>query len=326
LAAIIIVGGFYSWQFIAKEIQPVQPPKKYKIGLMVLTEKDAQNENYKGFRSQMEKLGYKEGMNVEYITKIATREPGALDKAAAESNMAGWDLIVVGSTSAGEALKKLPDLKTKVFFLAAGRPKSLVENFVAPEGLITGIGEPTAEFAGKRLEFLKELVPSLKKIISIVDRDHATGLAFIKSMETAAAPLGLKIEIITAEGPDDLANKLSSIKGEGSAVAYVACSCPSNTQHPKELADYLLKNKIPSMSDEVEIGAKIGWLATYSNDRAKAGERGAVLVDRILKGAPISKVPVEIAKDVLLEINLGTAKALGIAVSQSIISRANKTY
>src|SRR3989344_1812240 len=208
----------------------------------------------------------------------------------------------------------------------AEQNKSLVENFVAPEGLITGMGEPTAEFAGKRLEFLKELIPSLKKIVSIVDRDHATGLAFIKSMETAAAPLGLKIEIITAEGPDDLVNKLSSIKGEGGTVAYVACSCPSNTQHPKELADYLLENKIPSMSDEVEIGARIGWLATYSNDRRKAGERGAVLVDRILKGAPISKVPVEIAKDVLLEINLSIAKALEIVVSQSVISRANKTY
>src|SRR3989338_631881 len=326
LAAIIIVGGYFSWQFISKETQPTAPPKNYKIGFLVLTEKDAQNENFNGFKSQMGKLGYKEGVNIEYIMKIATRDPGALDKAAAEANEAGWDIILVGSTSAGEALKKLPDLKTKVFFLAAGRPKALVENFVAPEGLITGMGEPTAEFAGKRLEFLKELIPSLKKIVSIVDRGHATGLAFVKSMEAAAAPLGLKIEIITAENPGDLVNKIPLIKRDGGTVAYVACSCPSNTQHPKELADYFLKNKMPSISDEVEIGARIGWLATYSNDRRKAGERGAVLVDRIVKGTPISKVPVESANDVLLEINLNTAKTLGITFPQSVLSRANKIY
>lgn len=326
LAVIIIIGGYFSWQFISEKNQPVAPPKKYKIGLLVLTEKDAQNENYKGFQSQMAKLGYKEGSNIEYVLKIANRDPGALDKAAGEINEAGLDMIVVGSTSAGEALKKLPNLKTKVFFLAAGRPKALVENFNAPEGMITGMGEPTAEFAGKRLEFLKELVPSLKKIVSIVDRGHATGLSFIKSMETAAAPLGLKIEIVIAENPGDLINKLPLIKKGAGDVAYVACSCPSNTQHPKELADYLLKNKIPSMSDEVEIGARIGWLATYSNDRRKAGERGAVLVDRLLKGTPVSQVPVEIAKDVLLEINLSTAKALGVTIPQAVLSRANKIY
>ena len=69
LAAIIIVGGYFFWQFISKEIQPVPLPKSYKIGLLVLTEKDAQNENFKGFKSQMEKLGYGEGVNIEYITK-----------------------------------------------------------------------------------------------------------------------------------------------------------------------------------------------------------------------------------------------------------------
>ena len=60
LAAIIIVGGYFSWQFISKETQPTAPPKNYKIGFLVLTEKDAQNENFNGFKSQMGKLGYKE--------------------------------------------------------------------------------------------------------------------------------------------------------------------------------------------------------------------------------------------------------------------------
>lgn len=329
LSAIIVLGAIYSLYNLNKQNQPAPVVKVYKIGSLVLTEKDAQNENFKGFMSQMEKLGYKEGVNVEYSTKVSGREPGVLERAAAEINEAGLDIIIVGATSAGEALKKLPNLKTKVFFLAAGRPGALVTNFGVPEGLITGMGEPTAEFAGKRLEFLKDLVPSLKKIVSIVDREHTTGIAFVKSMEAAAKPLGLKIEIFETDKPNnpgDLLNKLSLIKRGDGDVAYAACSCPSNTQYPKELAAYLLKNRIPSISDEVEIGARVGWLVTYANDRRKAGERGAVLVDQILKGKPISQVPVEIAKDVLLELNLATAKAIGIVFPQDLLARANKIY
>lgn len=316
----------YGWLYPVFFQKPI-PQKVYKIGFFVLAEKDVQSENFQGFKSEMEKLGYNDGVNAEYIIRQADRnKPEETEKAAKEMNKANLDIILTGSTFATEVLKKLPDLKTPVFFLAAGRPTALVKNFGSPEGFITGIGEPTAEFAGKRLEFLKELVPSLKKIVSIIDRGHPTALAFIKSVEDGAKSLGIKTEVFEVDKPDELLNKLSLIVSDGGTSAYIACSCPSNTKYPKELADYFRKNKIPSISDEVKVGARIGWLATYSNDRRKAGERGAILVDQILKGKPISQIPVEIAKDVLLEINLKTAKDLGINIPAYILNRANKIY
>ncbi|KKT41802.1 MAG: ABC transporter substrate binding protein, partial [Candidatus Giovannonibacteria bacterium GW2011_GWA2_44_13b] len=173
LAAVIMVGGFYSWKFISESNQPVVAPKNYKIGLL-LTDKDIGSANIAGFKAGMEKAGYKEGVNVTYIEKNAGADRATIiDGYAKDLNDAGLDLIIISSTSAGKALQKLQDagkLQTKIFFLAVGSPHDLVKNLQLPEGFITGIGEGTVEFAGKRLEFLKELVPNMRKVISVVEK------------------------------------------------------------------------------------------------------------------------------------------------------------
>lgn len=314
--------------FYAAFFQKPIPQKVYKIGFLALADKaGVEDLNFEGFKAKMAKLGYEDGSGVIYVVKTGdSRTAGDLERAAKEMNEVGFDVILTSSTSATKALKSLSDLKTPVFFLSAGRPADLVNSLSAPEGLITGMGEATAAFAGKRLEFLKEIAPSAKKAAYLMDRGHATALAAKKAIEEAAKILGIKIEVFEVDELEDTLKTLSLISKDKGIDAYIACSCPSNTKYLKEFAEYFRKNKIPAISDEVERGARIGWLATFSSDRGKAGEKAAEKVLKILQGAPISSVPVEVADDVVLEINMKTAKEIGIAIPDNILRRANRVY
>ncbi len=329
LAAIIIVGGYFSWQFISKETQPTAPPKNYKIGFLALSDKDVQSENYIAFKKHMEKLGYVEGKNVEYIIKQGDRNiKGDLEKGAKELNESGLDLILTGGTTSTVPLKELAGLKTPVYFLSAARPEVVVKNLAAPEGLITGISEGVVSLAGKRLEFLKEMDPSIKKVASIIEKGHTAAAAAQAKIDAAAQELGIETVVIEIEAGkyEQIFEKLKTITRKNGIDGYIACTCLSNEKYAKELADYFRKEKIPSINAEVGIGANLGWLATYSNNRTRTGELAAESVERILKGTPISQVPVEFASDVLFELNLGTAKAIDITLPTAIVSRANKIY
>ena len=329
LAAIIIVGGYFSWQFISKETQPTAPPKNYKIGFLALSDKDVQSENFIAFKARMEKLGYIEGKNVEYIVKQGDRNiKGDLENGAKELNEAGLDLILTGGTTSTVPLKELVNLKTPVYFLSAARPELVVSNLTSPEGLITGMSEGVVSLAGKRLEFLKEIDPSIKKVASIVEKGHTTAAAAQAKIDAAAKKLGIKTVVIEIDAGkyEQIFEKLKTITRANGIDGYIACTCLSNEKYAKELADYFRKEKISSINAEVGIGAKLGWLATYSNNRTRTGELAAESVDRILKGTPISQIPVKFASDVLFELNLKTAKEIGITIPQAILSRANKVY
>lgn len=325
LAVIIVLGVVYTYYNYSVQNQPPAQPKIYKIGFLVYSTKDIQGLNFVGFKSQMATLGYEEGKNISYEVKLVDKPD--LPKAAEELNQAGLDMIIVGSSSAGQALKGLPDLKTKVFFLSAGRPSDLVTNFQAPEGFITGIGEPTVEFAQKRLQFLTQIVPSIKTVSTIVEKGHATAQAFKAQLIDAAKKLNLKLNVIEipTENMEQILTVMKTITLKNTD-SYIACTCPSNEKYSKELAAYFIGQKIPAFTTELEIGAIFGWLAAYSNDRLKAGMAAAVSIDKILKGAPISSVPVIFSSEVLFEINTKTAGAIGITVPQDILGRANKVF
>ena len=328
LLTIIVLGVVYSVYNFGGQNQP-PPPKNYKIGFLALSDKDVQSENYMAFKASMKKLGYEEGKNVEYIIKQGDRNiKGDLENGAKELNESGLDLILTGGTTSTVPLKELAGLKTPVYFLSAARPELVVKNLVAPEGLITGISEGVVSLAGKRLEFLKEIDPSIKKVASIIEKGHTTAAAAQAKIDAAAQELGIETVVIEIEAGkyEQIFEKLNTITRKNGIGGYIACTCLSNEKYAKELAVYFRKEKIPSINAEVGIGANIGWLATYSNNRTRTGELAAESAVRILKGTPISQIPVTFASDILFELNLKTEREIGVIMPKSIISRANKIY
>ena len=322
--ALIIIGGLGLTGYYFSQKKSRESIKPWHIGFL-LTDKDVQSDNIRGFKDAMKEFGYEDGKNVVYIEKNAGADRKLLPQYAKELDESGLDLIVVGASSAAEAFKNLDGLKTRVFFLAAGRPRSLVQNLQAPEGLITGIGEGTIEFVGKRIELLKKAAPGVKRVIAIIESRHPNAPVFKEKVEDAAKALGLQMVYIEIEKTDDLPAKLPMVN-RANGDAFIGGPWPSNQKYAKEMASQFLKAKIPSVNDETSVGANIGFLITYSDDRYKTGKQAAESIIKILKGTPVSQVPVEFAKNVVLEINQKTAEAIGIKIPKDILLNANKIY
>lgn len=328
LIAIILVGGYLSLLYFT-DSEPPPAARSYKIGFFALGDKDIQSENFIGLKKQLESMGLKEGENTTYVVEIGDRNiKGDLARAAKKMNDAGLDIILTGATTATEELKKLPDLRTRVYFLSVARPEAVIKNPAAPEGLITGMADGTVLLAGKRLEFLKELVPGVKRVGSIIEKGHTTAQATRTAIAEAAKKLDVEMVFVEIDPGkhEQVFDKLKLMTKANGIDGYIACTCLSNERYSKELVEHFRKEKIPAIIGEREIGAKLGWLATYSNDREKAGIVAAQKVYDILNGTPISNVPVVVALDILFEINSKTAKDIGVEVSPTVLSRANKIY
>lgn len=294
-----------------------------------MIDKDVQTGSMAAFKGYMTGLGYMEDENVFYTEKSATGEnANKVGQYAQELNEAGLDIIVTGATSATVPLKKLENLKTPVYVISLGTTEGLISVLHTPEGFITGTVDGSLSFTGKRLEFLKEINPSMKKVISIVDSKHSNAPAFKKNAEEAAGKLGLQMVYIEIGDFSNSAELLSKIPMVTRKLgdAYINCACPSGIRNRKELVVQLNKEKIPSISGDLRPAADIGFLAAYSDDPKKLAEFAAKKVDKILKGTPISSIPVTFATDVLFELNLNTAKMIGVTIPQDILARANKTY
>jgi len=328
---VLVILGYLSYTLSQRNIPATDfnEVKSYKIGFFALGDKDIQNENLIGFKKQLEKMGLKEGENVSYVVEIGDRNiKGDLTRAAKKLNDASLDIILTGATTATEELKKLPDLKTRVYFLSVARPESVVESLTAPEGLITGMADGTVLLAGKRLEFLKELVPGIKRVGSVIEKGHTTAQATRAALTEAAKKLNIEMVFVEIEPGkhEQVFEKLKLMTRANRIDGYVACTCVSNERYSKELIEHFRKEKIPAVIGEREIGAKLGWLATYSNDREKAGIAAAQKVYDILNGMPISKVPVILTLDILFELNSQTAQIIGVTIPQALLVRANKVY
>ncbi|MBI2023281.1 ABC transporter substrate-binding protein [Candidatus Giovannonibacteria bacterium] len=329
LAALILIGAgyFYYVRYNQTKISPPQE-KLWRIGFLLI-DKDIVGGIIPGsFKEAMKGLGYVEEKNTIYTIKEATGgNAGLLDKYAEELDNAGLDVIIVGATSSARPFKKI-GLKTPIFVLGMGDPTALVGNPAKPEGLITGIGEGALEFNGKRLELLKQIKPTIKKVVSIVDTNHSNTLATKASLEKPAKELGLEmtyLEISDFSNPKELLEKLPKLTNK-LGDAYISCACPSGVRNAKEVTEQLKKEKMPSISGQLKPGAEEGFLASYSDQREELVRLAVSSVDQILKGTPVSGVPVKFVTTAVLELNEDTAKAIGVSFSEAIKQRASKIY
>jgi putative ABC transport system substrate-binding protein len=198
----------------------------------------------------------------------------------------------------------------------------LAASLARPGGNVTGLASLSAELIGKRLELMKELLPGVSRLAVFVFPANPGTPATLKVLDTSGRALGFEIRQVEIRGPGDFESAFRSA-ARGGAGAVLLQDDPLLHTAGAQVADLALKHRLPVSTGVSEV-ANSGALMAYGPDRVDLYRRAAGFVDKILKGAKPGELPFEQATKFGLVLNLRTAKALGVAVPQSFLLRAER--
>lgn len=199
----------------------------------------------------------------------------------------------------------------------------LVDSLAHPGGNVTGLTLLTRDLSGKRLELLKELVPTIVRVGILLDGDSPTAGIELKGYEAAGRALNIPLQSLEVRelNPDFPAAFDAAAKGHVSAVIAVRTSLIN--LNSKRVADLAIKNRLPLMNEASQF-VETGGLVSYANNDIESFKRAAIFVDKILKGAKPADLPVEQPTKFEFVINLKTAKALNLTIPQTVLFRADR--
>ncbi|HSA89887.1 MAG TPA: ABC transporter substrate-binding protein [Burkholderiales bacterium] len=272
------------------------------------------------FLAGMLELGYVEGKNITIEWRFADGRAERLPALAAELVARRPDLIVTASTQAIEAAKAATTTIPLVFPanadpVGAGFVKSLSR----PGTNITGLSSIAADLGAKQIELLRAVLPRLSRVALLVNPTNAGNVQVIRSFEMGAREAGVSITVFEANRADAIDGAFSAMaRAKMDAVAMAIDGIFS--QEAKRITQLALTHKLPLISPQ-QTG---GDLMSYGARLTENYRRASIYVDKILKGAKPTELPVEQPAKVELVVNLKTAKALGIAIPQSVLLRADQ--
>jgi putative ABC transport system substrate-binding protein len=301
---------------LAAEAQTVRRP--YRIG--VLNEAfAATHPTVEGLKAGLRETGLVDGRDITFDIRFTEGDPQAARPAAAALVKAGVDLIVTsqdGPTQAAkDATKTLP-----IVFTLVGDPvaSGLVTNLAEPEANVTGVSSLQTELTAKRLEILKTLAPSVRRIWLIHYGGDLTANKMIVRARDAAPRVGVEFAPRAVLNAQQLAQALGEIRpGDALFAPEIA-----TLDIPVAVLNASLSTRTPAVfTSALWVGH--GGLVSYGPDYYAQGVQAAGLVARILRGAKPSDVPVEGADRIELAVNLKTAELLSVTVPRKIMLRAD---
>lgn len=274
-------------------------------------------------RQRVKELGYVEGQDVVLEYRGAEEREGRYPELAAELIRLNPDVIVATSTTTAVAVKAATSTIPIVFFGAADPVGSgLVASLARPGGNVTGLSFFSLSVAGKQLELLKEVVPGLRRVAVLRYVANEGTPPIVATIQTAAPSLGLELQVLEVNEPDDFEGALAAAVNEGAGGVY-DLALPLSLLQYERLHDLLVKHRLPTMHslrDYVPSGGLMAYAANYFD----LGQRAMSLADRIIKGAKPADLPVEEPTKFDFAINLKTAQAIGVTIPQSILLQATE--
>jgi putative tryptophan/tyrosine transport system substrate-binding protein len=268
-------------------------------------------------------LGYVEGRNLAVEFRFAEGKPERLPQLATELVALKPDVIAAPGTRESLALQKATTV-IPIIMVYPGDPvgAGLVASLANPGANITGTSLMFPDVGGKRLELLREIVPSLRRVAILGNPNNASTAADMRATEATAVTQGLAALVAGVESPDRLDERLGEIAAwrPDGLLVFPDTLIVSRRQR---IVEFALKNGIvtvcPSRS-YVESGGLIG----YGPSMGAVGRRAATYVDKILKGAKPTDLPVEQPTKFDLVVNLKTARQLGLTIPESFLIRADE--
>jgi putative ABC transport system substrate-binding protein len=298
-----------------------QPERLRRVG--VLIQGDTYHVGVDGLRVGLKALGIEEGSRLALLVRDTKGDLAAIEVAArAFEREEGVDLIVALATSVALAAKRSTE-HVPIVFVTGSDPAALglVDTIARPGGRLTGLHSISTDLTSKRLEFLREIMPRVQRVVTFYSPGSPVALSAVKLARDAARRLGIELVEQTVTSTEDIHERLRALSATDEAY-FFGSDAMVNSQGRLivERANALRMAVIAYGLDLVREGALIGYGFSYRD----LGRRAAVYVSRILAGARPSDLPVEAVSVPGLAINLKTAKALGIEIPPSLISRADE--
>ncbi len=271
------------------------------------------------FLDGLRELGYLDGQSIQLEWRSAEGKLNALPDLAAELVRQKVDIIVASETPAVHAAKRATT-DIPIVMAPAGDPlgTGLVASLARPGGNVTGLSAATAELAGKSIEIVREILPSMRRVAALADPGNPFSKPFLEQIHLAARTAGVAVYVANVRAPEEFEAAFAEIERARAEAVIVQPTLPR--QRPIELA---LRHRLPSASGNRAFPDG-GGLLSYAASLADRHRNAAVYVDRILKGAKPADLPVQQPVKYELVINLKTAKALGLTVPATMLGRADE--
>jgi putative tryptophan/tyrosine transport system substrate-binding protein len=318
-----LVGGAAAWPLAARA---QQGERIRRIGLLQgLAESNPETQaRTLAFRQALKALGWTEGSNVSIDYRFAGGDLARLQAYAVELVNSAPDLIVAVSTPAAAALKQAT--RTIPIVLAVVNDpldQGFVASLARPGGNITGFANIEFGIVGKWLELLKELAPGVRRVALIFNPLTAPYYpVFLR--ELGAAPARLAAELAAAPVRDEAEIEAAiAALARDPAGGLIAAADPFTITHRALIIALAERHRLPTVYSNRQFVAE-GGLVSYGPDQVDIARRSASYVDRILKGEKPADLPVQAPTKYEMAINLKTAKALGLALPDMLIARADE--
>jgi putative tryptophan/tyrosine transport system substrate-binding protein len=315
-----LVGALAFGLLVASPAREAQPAGKIaRLGVLLFTT-PAADPNLPAFLAGLRDLGYVDGRNVAIEYRSAEGRPERVGALALQLVSLKPDVVVVLGGDmvpfVRNATATLP-----IVMLTSQDPveAGAIATFARPGGNLTGVAFVSSETAGKRLQFLKEAVPSLTRVAVLWTPDHPDGE--YRNTEATARRLGIHIQSLEVRSPGDFDGAFQAATRERAEALVVVSGRFINANRPR-VVEFASKQGIPLVTGWGP-WARAGSLMSYGPDLDILVRRAATHVDKILKGAKPGDLPVEQPTEFELVINMKSAKALGLSIPSSLLGRAD---
>jgi len=276
------------------------------------------------FRQVLQDRGWTEGKNVLIEYRYAEGNVDRLPALVGELIKLKVDIIVASSSAATRAAKTATSAIPIVMLSSAD---AIGEGFAAslarPGGNVTGMTFLAgAEIAGKQVDLLRETAPKASRVAVLLNPRNDSHPAFAREAKAAAGRLGAQVQIVQVRSPDQLDAAFATMNRERGTALLVLTDAMFLGQG-RRIAELAARSGMPALYSQREF-VDVGGLVSYGPSLVDMSRRAAVQVDKILRGARVGELPVEQPTKFELVINLRTARALGLAVPQSVVVRADE--
>jgi putative tryptophan/tyrosine transport system substrate-binding protein len=310
----LLGGGAVAWPLAARAQQPAKVPR---IGII----DDAPIWDY--FRQGLRDLGYVDGQNIIIEYRSAQGEPERLAQAARELAAIPVDVIVEfgspGAHAAKNATTTIP-----IVMISIGDPvrAGFVASLARPGGNMTGNTILGPDLSAKRIQILKEVLPSVSRAAFLWNPDNASNALIPQEYQAAMPKLGMSLILVPVRNTHEFDPAFAAMLREH-ADALLMTNDPFHQRHIQKILAFLAENRIPGMF-QIKENVLAGGFMSYGASLPDLFRRGASYVHKILQGTRPADLPVEQPTKFELVINVKTAKAIGVTVPESILLRADE--